>query len=100
MDDAEKEVRKKLKKHLGEGLIVPAGVGTIVVTTMDLQEYGQSKADGGFIHQTPIVLHVRAGGAGQYEDYINKFMTTEDADELITALQVAVLTLRIASGEL
>jgi hypothetical protein len=90
MTENQDDLRKGLKKHLASGLLFPAGVGLIAATTMSEAGYKQSKADGGFVHQMPIVLHVRGGGAGMYGEFVNKYMTVEEAKLLWVALLVAI----------
>ncbi len=73
-----KQLRQELKKRIDAGLYEPAGEG-LIISYSDREEYKQSKDIGGFVWQMPIALHVRAGGAGQYEETITKYLSISEA---------------------
>ena len=85
----DEQLKKQLKKRLGEGMIVPAASGTLLALC-DLEEYKQSKAIGGFVYQMPICLHVKGGGAGQYEETINRYLSLEEARLLREMLDIQI----------
>lgn len=85
----EPDQRKALKKRLGEGMIIPAASG-VLLATCDIEEYRQSKAIGGFVHQMPITLHVYGGGAGQSDEYVSRYMSVEEAKMLVVLLNASI----------
>lgn len=86
IDDIDlEEERQVLSKILGKGIVEPATAG-LITTVFDPGEYKKSKLDDGFIHKMPICIHVRAAGSGSYDEYINKYLTLEEAKDFYEIL--------------
>lgn len=71
------QMKRELKKRLGEGIIIPAMEG-IIICCANIEEYLQSKYVSGFVHQMPIMIHIKSGGAGNHEAYITKYLTLNE----------------------
>lgn len=88
----QKHLRQQIKKRIDAGLFWPAASGGLI-SYCDKEEYLQSKAIKGFVWQMPIALHIRGTGAGEYEEFITRYLSINEAKALALQLMALVYDL-------
>lgn len=91
-------MKDRLIEILARGITIPSGSGQLI-TYPDIKSYKLSKEVDGFVHKYPIILHVRGGNPGESEEFINRFLSIEEAEGLVRVLKVCIDTIKLLDGK-